>query len=153
MHPMCIHQTESISRESGRQLLTLLERTDEPQVAPSVVEYAELGTGASAFGMGVCTVLLCVLSVYAIVEGCGIGRPRKRDTPLQEWEKGRWVREAAEMKREDGKRERGGGAGGQTDKTPATKTDGNIDHQWFGCSWTRTTSCERQILPYSGELL
>ncbi|CAN0505982.1 unnamed protein product, partial [Ectocarpus sp. 12 AP-2014] len=62
-------------------------------VAPSVVEYAELGTGASAFGMGVCTVLLCVLSVYAIVEGCGIGRPRKRDTPLQEWENGRKQRE------------------------------------------------------------
>ncbi|CAM9907116.1 unnamed protein product, partial [Ectocarpus sp. 13 AM-2016] len=67
-------------------------------VAPSVVEYAELGTGASAFGMGVCTVLLCVLSVYAIVEGCGIGRPRKRDTPLQEWEKGRKQREKNKRK-------------------------------------------------------
>ncbi|CBJ32340.1 conserved unknown protein [Ectocarpus siliculosus] len=68
------------------------------EVAPSVVEYAELGTGASAFGMGVCTVLLCVLSVYAIVEGCGIGRPRKRDTPLQEWEKGRKQREKNKIK-------------------------------------------------------
>lgn len=77
-------------------------------MAPSVVEYAELGTGASAFGMGVCTVLLCVLSVYAIVEGCGIGRARKRDTPQQEWDKGRWVGAAKEIKREGGKREDGG---------------------------------------------
>ncbi|CAM9791928.1 unnamed protein product, partial [Ectocarpus fasciculatus] len=67
-------------------------------VAPSVVEYAELGTGASAFGMGVCTVLLCVLSVYAIVEGCGIGRARKRDTPQQEWDKGRKQREKDKKK-------------------------------------------------------
>ncbi|CAM9493415.1 unnamed protein product, partial [Ectocarpus sp. 4 AP-2014] len=67
-------------------------------VAPSVVEYAQLGTGTSAFGMGVCTVLLCVLSVYTIVEGCAIGRPRKRDTPLQEWEKGRKQREKNKRK-------------------------------------------------------
>jgi len=27
--------------------------------------------------------------VFCAVEACGIGAPRKRDTPLQEWEKGR----------------------------------------------------------------
>lgn len=62
---------------------------DHVQAAPSVVEYAELGTGTSAFGMGLVTVLLCVIAVYCTVEGCGIGAPRKRDTPLQEWDKGR----------------------------------------------------------------
>lgn len=54
-----------------------------------MVEYAELGTGASAFGMGVVTVLICMIVVFGAVEGCGIGAPRKRDTPLQEWEKTR----------------------------------------------------------------
>lgn len=58
------------------------------QVAPSVVEYAGLGTGTSAFGMGLVIVLLCMIAVYSVVEACGIGAPRKRDTPLQEWEKG-----------------------------------------------------------------
>lgn len=59
------------------------------QVTPSVIEYAEFGTGASAFGMGLVTVLLCMITVFSVVQGCGIGAPRKRDTPLQEWEKGR----------------------------------------------------------------
>lgn len=54
-----------------------------------MVEYADLGTGTSAFGMCVVIVLLCMIAVYCVVEGCGIGAPRKRDTPLQEWEKGR----------------------------------------------------------------
>lgn len=58
-------------------------------MTPSVIEYAELGTGASGFGMGVVTVLICMIVVFGAVEGCGIGAPRKRDTPLQEWEKGR----------------------------------------------------------------
>eukprot|EP00903_Cladosiphon_okamuranus_P011141 g10515.t1 len=58
-------------------------------VSPSVVEHADLGTGPSAFGAGLVTVFLCMILVYATVEGCGIGGPRKRDTPLMEWEKGR----------------------------------------------------------------
>lgn len=36
-----------------------------------------------------CTVFFCMVVVYVVVEACGIGRPRKRDTPLEEWEKGR----------------------------------------------------------------
>ena len=54
-----------------------------------MVEYADLGTGASSFGAGLVTVFLCMVLVFASVEGCGIGAPRKRDTPLVEWEKGR----------------------------------------------------------------
>lgn len=54
-----------------------------------MVEYADMGTGTPAFGIGVCTVLLCVVAVYAIVDCCGIGGPRKRDTPEEEWKKGR----------------------------------------------------------------
>ena len=54
-----------------------------------MVEHADLGTGVSAFGMGLITVFLCMIMVFGAVEGCGIGSPRKRDTPLQEWEKGR----------------------------------------------------------------
>eukprot|EP00752_Nemacystus_decipiens_P003601 g3320.t1 len=68
------------------------------EVSPSVVEYAELGTGASAFGMGLVTVLLCMIVVFGAVEGCSIGAPRKRDTPLQEWEKGRKQRERDKKK-------------------------------------------------------
>lgn len=133
------------------KLLTPHERTDEPQVAPSVVEYAELGTGASAFGMGVCTVLLCVLSVYAIVEGCGIGRPRKRDTPLQEWEKGRWVREATEMNKEEGRREKGRRGLRQTGRQRPRHTEISISGL-VAPGRGRLFSSERQILPYPGEL-
>lgn len=58
-------------------------------VAPSAVTRMGMGDGVAAGGMGVVTVLGCMVAVYVAVDMMGMGGPRKRDTPAEEWEHGR----------------------------------------------------------------
>lgn len=58
-------------------------------VTPSVVERAGVEGGAAAVGVGFVTVFGCMFAVYATVKVCRIGRPRRRETPSDEWRKGR----------------------------------------------------------------
>lgn len=56
--------------------------------APSLV--ASMGMrGGQAAGAGFLVVLVCVAGVYMTVTGCGVGKPRPRNTPIQLWEKER----------------------------------------------------------------
>ena len=58
--------------------------------APLIAESAGLDTGPTSGVLGVATLVLSMMAVYSVVHACGMGSPKERDTPEQEWEKGRW---------------------------------------------------------------